>query len=98
MHLKLSKNLTNDILHENSGVFYTVYLDDILIFSKLLSDYEEHVYWVPSKLLANYLSTKQPECTISLDAIEYSGYVLNSKGVLSNPSKVSFILERLLPT
>ena len=48
-------NLEKNILNENSDVFCIVYLNNTLVFSKLLAGYKEHIYWLLSKLHANSL-------------------------------------------
>ena len=44
------QNFINDTLREHLNVFYTIYLDDILIYSKKEEDYKHYVKLVLEKL------------------------------------------------
>ena len=72
-----------------------MYLESSLIPSKFLADYEVHIYWVLYKLHANTFFTKQSKYTVGLDAIVYLDHIVSSKVVLSEPVKVSTIVEWL---
>ena len=52
------QRLMDVVLKDNLDVFATVYLNDILIFSKTPELHEQHLWWVLSKLREHNLKTK----------------------------------------
>lgn len=57
------RRLMNEMLEEFIGKFVTVYLDDILIFSKTRKDHFRHVRYVLEKLQQNRLLINLKKCS-----------------------------------
>jgi len=56
------QHLMNDIFHEFLGKFIICCLDDILIFSKIIKEHEEHMKLILQKLRKNGLYVKLEKC------------------------------------
>ena len=64
MHQVLSAGLDKHV---------TVYLDDILMFYKDLTSYEQHVQWVFDQLCKHGLKAKHKRREFGIDHLEYLG-------------------------
>jgi hypothetical protein len=60
--LVVFQHLMNDVFHEYLDNFVVCYIDDILIFSKNIKDYEPHVTLILEKLREVRLYTKLENC------------------------------------
>ena len=88
----------NSILKQNLDVFCTVYLDDILIYSKNEHDHEQHLRWVLEQLRAAGLRAKRKKCAFGLSEVEYLGHIVTKDGLKADPSKCKAIADRSPPT
>ena len=81
----------NTVLKEGLDVFYTVFLDDILVFSRSVKDHATHLRWVFGKLQENGLKAKAGKCSFGITSVEYLGHVIYAQGVSLDSSKVEAI-------
>ncbi|KAI3358657.1 hypothetical protein L3Q82_015070, partial [Scortum barcoo] len=81
--------LINDVLCDFLNHFVFVYLDDILIYSKNLSDHQLHVRQVLQRLLENRLFVK----TRPRSQVSFLGFILKEQQVLADPEKVRAVVE-----
>ena len=70
-----------------------VYLDDILVASKSISEHKEHVQKVLQQLKKSGLRLKPSKCRFATTEIEYLGHTLTPVGVRPNDSKVTAMKE-----
>ena len=92
------QRLMNDVLRENLDDFVTVYLDDILIFSKSDDEHARHLQWVLGKLREHGLFAKRTKCAFGLDSVEYLGHVVIAEGISPDPAKIEAITTWPDPT
>lgn len=92
------QRLMNDVLRENLDDFVTVYLDDILIFSKSDDEHARHLQWVLGKLREHGLFAKRTKCAFGLDSVEYLGHVVTAEGISPDPAKIEAITTWPVPT
>ena len=92
------QRLMNDVLRENLDDFVTVYLDDILIFSKSDDEHVRHLQWVLGKLREHGLFAKRTKCAFGLDSVEYLGHVVTAEGISPDPAKIEAITTWPDPT
>lgn len=85
--------LVNDVLHDMLNKYVFVYLDDILIFSKSLSEHKEHVRSVLQRLLENRLFVKAEKCEFHVPKIPFLGYIVAQGEVQMDPVKVKAVTE-----
>ena len=48
----------NYVFHNKLDDFVTIYLDNILVFSPLIEEYEAHLHWVLNQLRKHFLKAK----------------------------------------
>jgi len=85
------QTLMNNVLAQFLRKFALVFFDDILIYSKSLSEHVTHLRSVLEVLRANKLFAKLSKCTFAQSEIEYLGHVINQDGVATDPAKISAI-------
>uniref|UniRef100_A0A8C6MDP3 Gypsy retrotransposon integrase-like protein 1 n=1 Tax=Nothobranchius furzeri TaxID=105023 RepID=A0A8C6MDP3_NOTFU len=90
--------LVNSVLGDFINKFVSVYLDDILIFSKDLAEHQVHVRAVLQRLLENRLYVKAEKCEFHVPSVKFLGFVLESGQLRTDPDKVKAVLEWPTPT
>ena len=73
------------------GVCVMVYIDDIVIYSKNMTDHISHLELVFKKLAQFGLQLKAEKCKFGLAEINLLGFVLNKEGIRANPEKTQAI-------
>lgn len=89
--------LVNDILRDMLNIFVFVYLDDILIFSKSMSDHIHHVQLVLRRLLENSLFVKTEKCEFHASSVSFLGYIIKEGNIQMDPAKVSAVTSWPVP-
>lgn len=83
----------NDFLHPYLRRFVLVFFDDILIFSRCLTDHLLHLKLVLDLLqLHNYVA-KLSKCVFAVSKVNYLGHVISAQGVTPDPEKIQAILD-----
>ncbi len=85
--------LVNDVLKDFLNCFVFVYLDDILIFSQIMSDHVSHVCQVLQWLLENKLFVKAEKWEFHTSTISFLGYIIESRQVRADPQKIRAVTE-----
>ena len=70
-----------------------IYLDDIIVFSKML---DEHVKWLRSvfeKLDQAGLHLKPSKCEFFKKRVEYLGNIISENGIETKPKKIEAIVK-----
>ena len=81
----------------NDFNFAITYLDNIIIFSKMMEEHLSHIKQVFEKLCTAKLSMKLSKCHFFTKEIQYLGDILSTKGILPLPSKTQAI-QNMHPT
>ncbi|KAF7215971.1 transcript variant X1, partial [Nothobranchius furzeri] len=92
------QRLVNSVLGDYINDFVTVYLDDILIFSRSLAQHKRHVRLVLQWLLENRLFVKAEKCEFHVSVVKFLGFVLESGRLRADPDKVQAVTEWPTPT
>jgi hypothetical protein len=90
--------LMNKVFMEYMDKFVVVFIDDILVFSKIEEEHETHLRLVLEKLRAHQLYPKFSKCEIWLSEVAFLGHVISTEGVLVDPGKVRDVLNWMTPT
>jgi hypothetical protein len=88
----------NKVFHDYLDQFTVVFIDDILIYSKMLEEHEEHLRKVLERLRSEKLYAKLEKCEFWLDSVSFLGHVISGKGVAVDPEKVKAMVEWTRPT
>ena len=73
--------------------FVLVFFNDILVYSKSLSDHINHLRTVLEILATNKLYAKRSKCMFACKKVEYLGHVITSEGVHIDPKKLATMLQ-----
>ena len=73
--------------------FVSVYLDDILVFSKDLNEYLEHLRLVIECLVEVGLKLKPSKCKFAQHELEYLGHVVSREGLRTNPKLTEAVVD-----
>ena len=90
--------LMNHVFRPYIGVFVVVYFDDILVFRKSLKEHVTHVRTILQTLLKEHLYANMEKCLFSVDKLVFLGFVVSSKGVHVDESKINAIKTWPQPT
>jgi hypothetical protein len=85
--------LMNKVFMEYLDKFVVVFIDDILIFSKIGEDHEMHVRLVLEKLRTHQLYAKFNKCEFWLSEDAFLGHVILAAGISVDLGKVRDILN-----
>ena len=75
-----------------------VYMNDILIYSKMAEDHVVHVKDVFECLVAMNWHVKEKKCALFLPEVEFLGHVMSAVGVKVAIDKVDAVSSRSIPT
>jgi hypothetical protein len=78
--------------------FVLVFINDILIFSKMEEEHEKHLRMLLEKLRSNQLYAKFSKCEFWLTEVAFLRHVISAGGISVDPSKVKDVLNWMPPT
>jgi hypothetical protein len=90
--------LMNKVFMEYLDKFVVVFIDDILVYSEMEEEHEEHLRLVLEKLRANQLYAKFSKCEFWLIEVAFLSHVISARGVSVDPAKVKDVLNWKPPT
>ncbi|KAJ3698695.1 hypothetical protein LUZ61_002400 [Rhynchospora tenuis] len=91
------QTLMNDLFKPYIRQFVLVFFDDILIYSKTMSDHVTHVSKALQVLADNQLFAKKSKCEFGVTQIEYLGHIILEQGVATDPHKVESMVNWPVP-
>ncbi|KAL0537123.1 hypothetical protein IC582_026093 [Cucumis melo] len=84
-------DLMNRVFREFLDTFVIVFIDDILIYSKMEAEHEEHLRMVLQTLRDNKLYAKFSKCEFWLQQVSFLGHVVSKAGVSVDPAKIEAV-------
>ena len=81
-------NVMYDIFQDMLGLTLFIYLDDILIFSMTLEEYQKIIREVCHRLRKAKLYANRTKTLFLPDSIKVLGHVLTKEGVVAAPEKL----------
>jgi hypothetical protein len=85
--------LMNKVFMEYLDKFVVVFIEGILILSKMEEEHEKHLRLVLKKLRSNLLYAKFSKCEFWLTKVAFLGHVISAGGASVDPSKVKDVLN-----
>jgi hypothetical protein len=84
----------NRVFHDYLDQFIVVFIDDILIYSKML---EKHLRKALERVRREQLYAKLNKCNFWLDNLSFLGHMISEEGVVVNSEKVKVVVEWTRP-
>ncbi|GJW38800.1 putative reverse transcriptase domain-containing protein [Tanacetum coccineum] len=91
-------DLMNRVCKPYLDKFVIVFIDDILIYSKMKEDHENHLRLILDLLRKEKLYAKFSKCEFWLQEIHFLGHVVNHDGIYVDPSKIEVVKSWKAPT
>ena len=82
---------------EEGPDFVSVYIDDVLIFSRTLTEHLQHLKLVIQRLLEAGLKLQPSKCHFVRKEVVYLGHIITPEGLKPNPRLVSAVKEFPVP-
>ena len=91
------QQLMDLIFSQEWGKLICVYLDDILVFSKMFEDHMQHIKTSLQHLREAKLYGHIHKCEFIQPKVEYLRFEVTKKGLKPSPTKVQAVVEWLVP-
>ncbi|KAK9053496.1 hypothetical protein SSX86_030130 [Deinandra increscens subsp. villosa] len=96
--LAIFMDLMNRVCKPYLDKVVTVFIDDILIYSKSKAEHETHLRLVLELLKKEQLYAKYSKCEFWLKEVQFLGHIVNEKGIHVDPSKIEAVKSWCTPT
>ena len=87
------QRLMNNIFKDELDTFISVYLDDILVFSRTVEEHLQHVRIALEKLRKAKLYARLHKCEFFKTRVEYLGFDVSAQGIAPSQDKVKAVVE-----
>nr|GEV84312.1 putative reverse transcriptase domain-containing protein [Tanacetum cinerariifolium] len=88
-------DLMNWVCKSYLDKFVIVFIDDIMIYSKMKQEHEVHLKLLSELLWKEKLYAKFSKCEFWLQEVHFLGHVVNQSGIYMDPSKIEAIAKPL---
>jgi transposase InsO family protein len=85
------QSLMNSVLGDYLDKFSTVYLDDVLVYSRTPQEHLVHLRMVLQRLREHQLYAKLSKCAFGLGEMPFLGHIISGNGIRMDPAKVDAI-------
>ncbi len=83
----------DSIFHEMLDEFVIIYIDDILVYSKMTKEHAKHLEYVLSKLYENKFIANRIKNEFAQEEMDFLGHILSWEGVRLDPKKLQIIKD-----
>ena len=83
----------NEIFFNEIGDFIIVYMDDIIIFSKTLDEYMDHLRRTFNRLRSYGMKINREKCQFAQDSLVFLGYIIGKDGIRTDPAKIKKVQD-----
>ena len=80
--------MINDVLREHLDVFVVAYLDDILVYSRTLEEYQLYISKVLEYLGVRDLRLKPEKYKFYKEEVDFLGFIIGRNGIRIDPAKL----------
>lgn len=95
---RLMNRVFSNLNSTDGDQFVSVYIDDLLFYSKTLGDHLDHLRQVLQRLQEAGLKLKPNECHFARKEVQYLGHILTPDGVKPNGDLVNAVSNFPVPT
>jgi hypothetical protein len=78
---------------EELDKFIMVFIDDILEYSNITEEHEDHLRVVLQRLRDHQLYAKFSKCEFWINEVPFLGHMISPEGIVVDPSKVRDVLD-----
>ena len=86
-------DLMNWVFRDFLDQFVVVFIDDILVYSKIKANHEIHLRLVLQHLREHKLYAKFDKCQFWLNEVTFLGHIVNQKDISVDLEKVTAVVE-----
>jgi hypothetical protein len=86
-------SLMNGVFHEHLDKFVQVFIDDILIYSRMMEEHDENLRLVLQSMRENKLYGKLSKCSFYQSMIHHLGHVVSNEGITMDLANFETIME-----
>jgi hypothetical protein len=86
-------SLMNGVFHKYLDKFVQVFIDNILIYSRMMEEHDEHLRLVLQCLREHKLFGNLSKCSFYQSRIHYLGHIISDEGIVVDPAKVEATME-----
>jgi Reverse transcriptase (RNA-dependent DNA polymerase)/RNase H-like domain found in reverse transcriptase/Integrase zinc binding domain len=83
----------NNLFHERLNKGVGVYLDDLVIYSKVLPEHFKLLRWVFEKLRESKFKAKWKKCKFLEAQLKFLGHIVSREGLAPDPAKVKTVVD-----
>ena len=87
------QHFINDIFRNKLNIFCIVYLNDILIYSNIKKQYDEHIRWIFNQFRKIDIQTIIKKCEFNVQKIKYLDLIIIIDDIRMNFEKIKVILK-----
>ncbi|KAI3821769.1 hypothetical protein L1987_09341 [Smallanthus sonchifolius] len=84
-------DLMNRVCKPYLDKFVIVFIDDILIYSKMKAEHEQHLRLILELLKKERIYAKFSKCEFWLKEVQFLGHIVNEKGIHVAPAKIEAV-------
>jgi hypothetical protein len=85
--------LMDSVFMSELDQFIVVFIEDILVYSKSMEEYEDHLQILLYRLREHQLYTKFSKCEFWIKEVPFLGHVVSPEGIAVDPIKVKEVLD-----
>jgi hypothetical protein len=89
--------LMNGVFREYLDKFVSVFLDDILVYSKTEKEHKQHLRMVLQVLREKQLFAKLSKCSFYQSRIHYLGHIISEEGIVVDPANIEVVKGWIVP-
>ena len=90
---RLMEQVLSKLNPDDGPDFVSVYIDDVLVFSRKLDEHLEHLRRVLERIESVGLKLKPSKCSFLRTEVQYLGHIITPSGLNTNPNLVSAVRE-----
>ncbi|XP_074356818.1 uncharacterized protein LOC141696593 [Apium graveolens] len=95
---KRRPRLVNMMFKDQIGRTMEVYVDDMLVKSKVTTDHIKHLTEMFNILRRFRMKLNPQKCVFGVESRKFLGFIVNHRGIEANPAKIKALLDMKSPT